>query len=277
VTPLRQRMLRDMELRNLAPRTREIYVDCVVKFACHYGMSPAKLNADATRAYLRHLQDQGASPSYLKQVTAALKFLYQVTLGYDWPERRLPSPKTATRLPVVLSRQEVVRFFRSVDSLRYRLIFLFAYSAGLRLSEILHLHCDDIDEDRKLIRVRHGKGDKDRYVMLSDRIVPLLHQYLKAATTTHWLFPGRNPASPLSKEAVSMACRKAVACSGIKKPTTTHTLRHSFATHLLEDGADLRSIQILLGHTSIKTTTLYLHISPTSNTKIRSPLDGLEL
>jgi integrase/recombinase XerD len=277
VTPLRQRMLQDMELRNLAPRTRKIYVDCVVKFARHYAKSPAKLNADDTRAYLRHLQDQGASASYLRQVTAALKFLYQVTLGYDWPEHRLPSRKATTRLPVVLSRQEMVRFFQSVNSLRYRLIFLLAYSAGLRLSETLNLQRDDIDEDRKLIRVRHGKGGKDRYVMLSDRVVPVLHLYLRAADTTHWLFPGRNTTSHLCKEAVSSACRKAAAHSGIKKRVTTHTLRHSFATHLLEAGADLRSIQILLGHTSIKTTTLYLHISPASNAKIRSPLDGLEL
>ena len=208
MTPLRQRMLQDMKIRNLAPRTQEIYIDCVAKFALHFGKSPAELGPEDIRAYQLTLIDKGYSSSYRTQVVAALRFLYRTTLTRNWPIERIPAPKSPPRrVPVVMSRKEVARFLGVVHNLRYRLIFMLMYSAGLRVSEVTHLQLRDIDEDRELIHVRDGKGGKSRYVPLSHKVTPVLHQHLKAARVTSLLFPGQT-GNPLSVSAVGQACQR---------------------------------------------------------------------
>jgi len=278
VTPLLQRMIEDMRIRNFAPATQKIYVSCVAKFAEHFGRSPAKLGSEDVREYMRYLvEETHTTASYHAQVAAALRFLYRWTLQVDWPIDRIPSPRREKRLPVVLSREEMVRFFEAVDSLVYRVIFMIAYSAGLRVSEITNLQAQDIDRERMVIHVRCGKGAKDRYVPLSERLLVELNQYFKAFRPTSWLFPGRRPGLPLTSCAVQYICRRAGEDAGLAKRVTPHMLRHTFATHLLEDGEDLRTIQVLLGHSRLSSTAVYLHVSPLAGQNVVSPLDRLDL
>jgi site-specific recombinase XerD len=271
-------MIEDMRIRNLAPATQKIYVDCVAKYAQHFGQSPDQLGREHIRDYMCYLVEQArTSASYHGQVASALRFLYLRTLQVDWPIEHIPSPRREQRLPVVLSRQEIVRFLGAICNLKYRLVFLIAYSAGLRVSEITHLQVQDIDRERMVIHVRQGKGAKDRYVMLSPRVLVVCDAYVNAAQPTTWLFPGRSAGRPISRAAVSQACRRIAKRAHLAKRVHPHTLRHSFATHLLEDGVDLRTIQVLLGHKSIKSTSVYLHVSPAVGQKVVSPLDRLEL
>lgn len=278
MTPLRQRMIEDMRIRNLAPSTQQIYVDCVAKYAQHFSQSPDELGRDHIREYMRYLvQETECSTSYQSQVASALRFLYHTTLRVEWPIQHIPRPKMAKRLPVVLSRTEIVRFLGAIDNLKHRVIFMIAYSAGLRVSEITHLQVADIDRERMVIHVRRGKGAKDRYVMLSARLLPLLDEYTKAARPTAWLFPGRAPRVPITRSAVNQACSRIAKRAGLAKRVSPHVLRHSFATHLLEDDVDLRTIQLLLGHKSIASTAVYLHVCPAVGHKVTSPLDRLDL
>jgi site-specific recombinase XerD len=278
MTPLRRRMIDDMTLRNFAPGTISVYVHCVARFAQHFGQSPDRLGPEDVRAYLLHLiQERRVSWSYYNQNLQALRFLYNTTLGRDWVLQHLACPKRPQRLPVVLGADEVVRFFAAVGSLKYRAVLMTAYAAGLRLSEVATLRVEDIDSQRMVLRVRQGKGRQDRYVMLSPRLLQVLRQYWKAARPRTWLFPGRDPDRPISAHAVMKACRRAREEAGLEKRVTVHTLRHSFATHLLEAGTDLRTIQVLLGHRSPRTTALYTHVSPAALRATASPLDRLDL
>jgi site-specific recombinase XerD len=271
-------MIEDMRIRNFAPATQKIYVKCVAKFAEHFGRSPDKLGSEDAREYMRYLvEETHTTASYHAQVAAALRFLYRWTLQVDWPIDRIPSPKLERRLPVVLSRDEIARFFEGVDSLVYRVIFMIAYSAGLRVSEITNLQVQDIDRERMVIHVRCGKGAKDRYVGLSERLLVELNQYHKAFRPNKWLFPGRRPGHPLTTSAVHRVCRRTGKQAGLTKRVTPHMLRHSFATHLLEDGVDLRTIQLLLGHSCLSSTSVYLHVSPTVGKNVTSPLDRLNV
>jgi integrase/recombinase XerD len=278
MTPLRRRMIEDMQLRNFAPGTITIYVNCVARFAQRFGTSPETLGPEHVRAFLLHLiQQRKVSWSYYNQHLQALRFLYHTTLGRDWVLQHIACPKRPRRLPVVLGPDELTRFFAAIGSLKYRALLMTAYAAGLRVAEVATLRVEDIDSGRMTLRIRQGKGRKDRYVMLSPRLLELLRQYWKAARPATWLFPGLDPDRPISAATVMKACRQARRASGLEKHVTVQALRHSFATHLLEAGTDLRTIQILLGHQSPRTTALYTHVSPEALRATVSPLDRLDL
>jgi integrase/recombinase XerD len=278
MSALRRRMIEDMTLRNFAPHTIQVYVERVATFARYYNVSPQHLGPEQIRAYLLYLvQERHVSWSYFNQARCALQFLYRVTLGRDWVMEAVTCPKQQKKLPVVLSLDELVRFFKAVTNLKHRAILMTTYAAGLRLSEVCHLRVDDIDSQRMVIRIRQAKGHKDRYVMLSPRLLALLRQYWKAVRPRHYLFPGADPGRTINPRTVQEACKAALLASGLKKKVTVHTLRHSFATHLLEAGTDLRTIQILLGHQNLSTTARYLHVSTAALKATHSPLDALDL
>jgi site-specific recombinase XerD len=271
-------MTQDMQLRNFAPGTLNVYVNCVARFAKHFARSPELLGPDDVRAYLLHLIEQRhVSWSYYNLHLQALRFLYNVTLGRPAVLQHLVCPRRPKRLPVVLSPEELTRFFAAVGSLKHRASLMTAYAAGLRVAEVAALRISDIDSQRMVLRVRQGKGRKDRYVMLSPVLLEILRTYWKAARPQIWLFPNPAGDGPLTPGAVMKACRRARRASGLEKHVTVHTLRHSFATHLLEAGTDLRTIQVLLGHDSPRTTAVYTHVSPAAVRATLSPLDRLDL
>jgi site-specific recombinase XerD len=277
-------MIDDMTLHGFKRKTITAYVACVARFARHFGKSPDVLGTAEIRSYLLYLtHDRHVSSSTYNQALCALKFLYRVTLRKDWGLDGLARCRQQIKLPVVLSIDEVTRFFQAITSLRHRAILMTAYAAGLRISEVLALRIDDIDSQRMVIRVRQGKGSKDRYVMLSPRLLTLLREYWKAHRRrkvykpSPWLFPGNVPGQPITDGAVYEACEEACRAAGLEKHVTVHTLRHTFATHLLESGTDLRTIQILLGHRNLNTTARYLHVATAALQSTRSPLDRLNL
>jgi integrase/recombinase XerD len=276
MTPLRQRMIEDMKLRNLAPRTIAVYTARAATFARHFGRSPEALGREEVRSFLLHLvREKHVSWSVYNQTVAALRFLYEVTLDRHGVMVHVPCPKQPKRLPTVLSLDEMARFFGAVLGVKHRAILMTAYAAGLRISEVVALRLDDIDSQRMILRVRQGKGRRDRNVMLSPRLLALLRQYWKVARPTEWLFPGEIPGQPITVGSVHRICVQAARAAGLGKHVTIHTLRHSFATHLLEAGTDIRTIQVLLGHRNLKTTAVYTHVSPTAVEATRSPLDRL--
>ncbi|SAL07024.1 phage integrase family protein [Caballeronia calidae] len=276
MTPLRQRMLHDMEIRNLADNTQKSYLIQVASFTRHFHRSPELLGPDEIRAWLIHLREERKlAPGSLGPTIGALRFLYRVTLKRDWSDEDFPLPKKPVRLPVILSFDEVTTFFDAIPSLKHRAILMTAYAAGLRVSEVVHLKVTDIDSKRMVIRVRQGKGRKDRYVMLSPRLLEVLRTYWQDAHPREWLFPGNIPGQPISRDAVGLACQLARKRSGIQKPITPHSLRHAFATHLLETGTDVRRIQLLMGHRSLSTTSKYLRIATSTVCATASPFDLL--
>ena len=265
MTPLRQRYIDDLRLKNFSPKTIKVYVQAVAKFARHFarhfGRSPDELSREDIRDYLVHLIDRGIARSTCVVVRNALRHLYTDTLGRpDWLEK-LPRPKREQRLPVVLSRDEVQRLFATVTNLKQKALFMVAYDAGLRLSEIINLRIEDLDSQRMAIRVRQGKGKKDRYARLTPGLLELLREYWKAYRPESLLFPGATPNKVYDLATPGHLLKKVCRKAGITKRVSMHTLRHSFATHLLEAGANLRVIQQLLGHERIQTTSLYTHIS----------------
>jgi site-specific recombinase XerD len=275
MTPLRRRMIEDMRLRNLADRTIATYVDRVAAFARHFGTSPEHLGHDHIRAFLLHLVEQGASWATFNQTRSAVRFLYRVTLKRGWVDDGVACVKTPRKLPVVLSLDEVAQFFADIGNLKHRAILLTAYAAGLRLSEVVALRVEDIDSRRMVLRVRQGKGRKNREVMLSPRLLTVLRLYWQAERPGDYLFPGRHPDRPISPSCVQKICKSTLKASGLKKRISPHSLRHSFATHLLEAGADVRTIQVLLGHSHLSTTARYTHISSARLHGTASPLDRL--
>jgi integrase/recombinase XerD len=276
MTPLRQRMCEDMQLRQFSPLTQRAYLSVVTRFTLHFGRSPAQLGPAHVRQYQLHLLSRQVSQSVLVTTLAALRFVYSVTLGRPWALVRVPYPRTQRTLPVVLSQAEVVRFLRTSPRLKQRAVLTTLYATGLRVSEVVALKVRDIDSPRMLIRVRQGKGRSDRYVILSPRLLTVLRTDWKALRPTEWLFPGRAPGAPLSTRQVARICQELHQHAGLTKAVSAHTLRHSFATHLLEAGTDLRSIQLLLGHRSLSTTAHYLHVSPQLGSTVQSPLDLLD-
>jgi integrase/recombinase XerD len=276
MTPLRRRMSEDMQVRGLSAGTQRCYLEKVAQFANHFQRSPEELGPEEIRAYQLHLlHHRKLSRASLCLASAALRFLYTVTLKRQWAPVDIPLPRRALELPVILSREEVSGFFEAVGNLKQRLILMVAYAGGLRISEVVHLKIGDIDSQRMVLRVEQGKGAKDRYVMLSPPLLEWLRIYWKIARPTHWLFPGRVPGHPITTDAVTKACEKARRVSGIKKHVTPHGLRHAFATHLLEDGTDVRTIQLLLGHRNLATTARYLKIATSSVCATQSPFDHL--
>lgn len=278
MTPLRQRMLEDMTIRNYAKRTQETYLWCVKRFAEYYRKSPDLLGPEEVRRYQVYLtRERKVAFRTLNCYVASLRFLYGVTLKKPWPIEMIPYAKVERRLPVVLSTGEVSQLFRAISNPKYRTILATIYGAGLRVSEVATLRVTDIDSKRQQIRVQCGKGRKDRYVMLSPRLLELIRDYWKADRPKGTLlFPGATPEQPLHVTGIQRMCQRAAKRCGLKKSITPHTLRHCFATHLLEAGTDLRTIQMLMGHKSLQTTTVYLHVSNRVSGQIKSPLDGLE-
>ena len=277
ISPLRRRMIEDMTVRNLSPATQRSYLYAVAKFSRFFGKSPERLDLEDVRTYQVHLASQGIAWATLNQTVAALRFFYGVTLGRPEIPERIAYAREPRRLPVVLSADEVVRFLEAVPSLKSRTALTTAYAAGLRVSEVVALKVADIDSGRMLIRVEQGKGGKDRYVMLSAQLLAILRTYWRLAKPRHWLFPGRDEEHPIDQTVLHAACRSACEAAGLTKHVTVHTLRHSFATHLLESGADIRIIQVLLGHTNISTTARYAQVATSTIQGTASPLDRLRL
>ena len=263
MTPLRQRMIEDMQVRNLALHTQRAYIQQISLFARHFGKSPEILGPADIRAYQLHLsQEKRLSASSILVAVAAIRFLYKVTLGRGWSvDEIIPTCRKPQKLPVVLSQDEVARFLDAVDSRKHRAILTICYAAGLRISEAVRLTPAAIDSHRMVICVEEGKGRKDRYVMLSPRLLDVLRTYWRAVHPKNFLFPGDIPDQPISTFAVQHACKKARRRAGIAKPVTPHSLRHAFAVHLLESGTDLRTIQLLLGHRNLSTTARYLRLA----------------
>ena len=277
MTPLRQRMTEDMQVRNLSPHTQTSYVQQVSLFARHFNKSPEKLGPEEIRTYQVYLtNEKKLAPSSILIAVSALRFLYKVSLKRGWPfDEAIPVPKKPQKLPVVLSPEEVLQFLECVGSTKQRAILTTCYAAGLRISEAVHLKFTDIDGQRMVIRVDQGKGQKDRYVMLSSKLLETLRNYWRAVRPKIWLFEGDIPDQPITRSAVEVACQKARRLSGIGKPISPHSMRHAFAVHLLESGTDVRTIQLLLGHRSLATTARYLRIATSKVCSTSSPLDLL--
>ena len=278
MTSLRQRMTEDMQVRNLALNTQMSYVQQVSQFARYFNKSPEQLGPEDIRAYQVYLtKERKLAPGSVLIAVAALRFLYKVSLKKDWTlEDVIPAPKKPQTLPVVLSPEEVLQFLGCVGSTKHRAILTTCYAAGLRISEVVHLRPTDIDSQRMVIRVEQGKGQKDRYVMLSPKLLETLRSYWRVVRPQgEWLFEGDVPGQPISTSAVELACRKARRLSRIRKPIKPHSMRHAFAVHLLESGTDVRTIQLLLGHRSLATTARYLRIATSKVCSTSSPLDLL--
>jgi integrase/recombinase XerD len=277
ISPLRCRMIEDMTVRNLSPATQRSYLHAVSKLSQHYGRSPDRLGLEEVRAFQVHLVATGISWPTLNQIVCALRFFYGVTLGQAAVPERIAYAREPGKLPVVLSADEVVRFLEAVPNLKSRAALTAVYAAGLRVSEFVLLKISDIDSDRMLIRVEHGKGGKDRFVMLSPRLLSILRTYWRLTRPKHFLFPGRDQDRPLEPTVLHAACRSARTAAALNKPVTVHTLRHTFATHLLENGADVRIIQVLLGHASVSSTMRYTQVATKTICATPSPLDRIRL
>jgi integrase/recombinase XerD len=275
MSELRRRMLADLRIRNYAPTTQDMYIRRVRAMAEHFGRCPADLSREEVRDYLRRLSERGASRSTFAQVVGALRFLYGITLDRREMVPDLPYPREKRRHPVVLSPEEVVRLLNAMANLKHRTVAMVLYGVGLRDSEALALQLRDIDSDRNVITVRHGKGDRDRQLPLSGVLLTTLRTYWRAYQPDPFLFPGKDGQAPMGKGTIQKAIRTARIRAGIAKPVTPHVLRHTYATHLLEAGTDLRLIQILLGHSSLKTTQRYLHVATERVRSTVSPLDHL--
>ena len=275
ISPLRRRMIEDMTVRRLAPKTQASYIRAVRDFTLFLGRSPDQASTEDLRRYQLHLAASGVSvPSQNARVTA-LRFFFAVTLRRSKVTERMPFVREPRKLPVVLSPEEVARFLEAAPGLKYRAALSVAYGAGLRAAEVVSLKVSDIDSTRMVIRVEQGKGRKDRYVMLSEHLLELLRAWWKAARPQGWLFPGQNRVNPLTTRQLNRACHAAAVAAGIDKSVSLHTLRHSFATHLLEQKTDIRVIQVLLGHKKLDTTALYTRVAIKALGEVTSPLERL--
>ncbi len=274
---LQDRMKADLRLRNLRPSTQGCYLGCVRKFVKYHMRSPDKMDTKEVRDFLVHLRDERElQPITIKGYVAALKFFYTATL--DRPEVVRPwlSPRVPKKLPVVLSGTEVEAVFNAIESITYRAVLVTTYGAGLRISEACQLQVSDIDSKRMLIYVREGKGGKQRYAMLCDRLLDVLREYYRQVRPAgDYLFPGQKPGTHLCDSSVRKVLHQVIKDCGIDKHVTPHVLRHSLATHLLDTGTDIRTIQVLLGHRSIQTTQIYTQVSPRHIRRVRNPLDLL--
>jgi integrase/recombinase XerD len=276
VTPLRQRFIEDMQLHGLAPTTQRSYIHYIAEFARFYNASPEQLGLEDIRQYeLYLLHERKLSPETVNTFVSSARFLYLHTLDMPWTSECFPRLKRPTKLPVVLSQEEILQFFGCVGTLRYRAALMTAYGAGLRVSEVVRLKISDIDSKRMVIRIVQGKGQKDRYAMLSPRLLTALRAWVRTFPSRDWLFPSRIAGRHMDTAALQLVCRQAAEMARIAKKVTVHTLRHSFATHLLENGTDLRIIQVLLGHSQIDTTARYTRVSRQLVAATESPLDKL--
>jgi integrase/recombinase XerD len=275
MSPLRRRMIEDMTIRKFVEKTQHDYVRSVKDFAKFLGRSPDTAKPDDVRAFQLHLTSTGAGVPKINGTIVALRFFFNITLRRPDLSQHLATVREPRKIPVVLSPEEVVRFLEAAPGLKYKAAFSVAYGAGLRVSEVATLKVSDIDSKRMMLRVEQGKGRKDRYAMLSPQLLELLRDWYRVARPQAWLFPGQNPVNPMTTRQLTRACHTAAEMAEIKKRVTPHTLRHSFATHLLEQNIDIRVIQVLLGHAKLDTTALYTRVATNTIRDVMSPLDRL--
>jgi site-specific recombinase XerD len=283
ISPLRQRMIEDMSLRKLSPKTQTHYIRAVRDLTRYLRRSPDTATVEDLRRYQLHLVDTGISSVSLNAAITGLRFFFEVTLSRSDALAKMKAVYEPRKLPVVLSLEEVTRLLDAAPNLKAKAALAVAYGTGLRASEVVHLKVGDIDRERKVIRVEQGKGRKDRYAMLSPKLHVLLRQWWCEARAKGkmlpggWLFPGMNPVNPMTTRQLNRLCHAAVDAAGLDKRVSLHTLRHSFATQLLEQGVDIRVIQVLLGHKKLETTALYSQVATRTLRDVVSPLDHLTL
>ena len=275
ISQLRQRMIDDMTARRLSEATQKDYVRNVRNFTAFLGRSPDTATSEDLRRFQLHMAQQQVSPWSINAAIAALRFFFTVTLEKPDLVRPLRIVNEPRKAPVVLSREEVARLLEAAPGLKYKAALSVAYGAGLRVSEVANLKVSDIDSERMTLRVEQGKGQRDRYVMLSPQLLELLRDWWRASRPQVWLFPGQNPINPMTPRQLNRAVHAAKDLAGISKRVSPHTLRHSFATHLLEQGVDIRVIQVLLGHAKLETTALYTRVAVNTVRDIESPLERL--
>ncbi len=277
ISPLRQRMIDDMTARRFTEKVQKDYVRHVKTFAAFLGRSPDTAASEDLRRFQLHMAQQQISAGSINAAVAALRFFFNVTLESPDLVRHLTTVNTPGRAPVVLSQEEVASLLEAAPGLKVKAALSVAYGAGLRVSEVVALKVSDIDSERMTLRVERGKGQRDRYVMLSPQLLELLREWWRAARPQAWLFPGQNPVNPMSARQLNRAVHAAKNLAGISKRVSTHTLRHSFATHLLEQNVDIRVIQVLLGHAKLETTALYTRVAVNTIRDVTSPLERLGL
>lgn len=275
ISPLRRRMIDDMTVRNFVEKTQNDYIRHVRDFGVFLGRSPDRAMPEDLRRFQLHQRENGVRPSTMNSAVSALRFLFGVTL--DWPElgRHLTFVREPRRIPVVLSPDEVALLLEAAPGPKYKAALSAAYGAGLRVSEVSALKVSDVDSGRMLLRIEQGKGRKDRHAMLSPQLLELLRDWWRIARPPAWLFPGQDPLRPLSVRQINRAVQAAARMAEIKKRVTPHTLRHSFATHLLEQDIDIRVIQVLMGHTKLDSTAIYTQVATNTIQSVMSPLDRL--
>ena len=282
VSPQRQRMLEAMRMRKLSPKTRDASIRAVSRFAQHLGRSPDTATVEDLRRYQLHLVDSGTSPITLNATITALKFLFDVTLGRSDVLAKMQSVRVPHKIPVVLNKQEVARLIACAGNIKHQTALSVAYGTGLRANEVISLKVTDIDSQRMTLRVQQGKGSKDRYAMMSPILLERLRVWWRVARAQGkmldggWLFPGLNPIDPLTPRQLNRAIHEAAMVAKIDKPVSMHTLRHSFATHLLEQKVDIRVIQVMLGHKRLETTALYTQVATEVLKEVISPLETLQ-
>ena len=272
MSPLRRRMLEDLQIRHYSPHTIDGSLRYVAQFAKHLHTSPDRLDPEHIRTSQLHLLHTHASESVFIQTVCALRFFYETTLGRPWMVEYIPYPKKPKTLPVILSRDEGKALLLAPRHLKHRVILATLYAPGVRVSELCQLQGTDIDSKRRVIHVRQGKGKRDRFVMLSPDLLPLLRRYWKLYQLQSWLFPGHRVPEPITRDGVASICTQAGHAAQLTKAISPHLLRHSFATHLLEAGVDLRRIQLLLGHASLRSPSLSLHVAPLALHATESPV-----
>jgi len=281
VSPLRQRMLEDMRMRKLAPKTQQSYIRAVSRFAKYLGRSPDTATAEELRLYQLHLVDSGTSPITLNATITGLKFLFDVTLGHGDVLAKMQSVRVPHKIPVILNKQEVARLIACAGNLKHQTALALAYATGLRVNEVISLKVSDIDSQRMTLRVEQGKGGKDRYAMISPILLERLRVWWRVARAQGkmlnggWLFPGLDPIDQLSAKQLNRAIHEAATLAKIDKRVSMHTLRHSFATHLLEQKVDIRVIQVMLGHKKLETTALYTQVATELLKEVINPLETL--
>jgi len=277
MSPLRRRMIEDMSMRRLAPKTQKDYIQIIKNLAVFLGRSPDRASFEDIRRFQLHVAARGVGAGAINRNVSALRFFFRVTLKRYAIVEHTHFIHEPRKLPVVLSAEEVVRLLDAAPGLKYRAALSVAYGAGLRAAEVVSLKVSDIDSKRMLIRVEQGKGRKDRNVMLSPHLLDLLRAWWKAARPQGWLFPGRDPVQPMTTRQLNRACHAAAHLAEINKRVSLHTLRHSFATHLLEQNTDIRVIQVLLGHAKLENTALYTRVATKTIQQVMSPLEHIAL
>ena len=277
ISPLRQRMIEDMSLRHFGEKTQKDYIRVVKNLTIFLGRSPDTAIAEDLRRFQLQLTESRVRPPTINFTVTALRFFFTVTLDRADAIKHLTFVAEPRKIPVVLSPEEVARFLEAAPGVKYKAAFSVAYGAGLRVSEVAALKVADIDSKRMMLRVEQGKGHRDRYAMLSPVLLELLRDWWRIARPKAWLFPGQDPLQPMSTRQLNRACHAAAHMAEITKRVSPHTLRHSFATHLLEQNTDIRVIQVLLGHSKLETTALYTHIATNTIRAVMSPLERLSL